>query len=240
MTLVMENVSKVYKDGPKEFKAVDQASLEVKPGEFIAIIGPSGSGKSTMLSIAGALLAPTSGKVLLDGENVAELSAKKITRQRLEKIGFVFQAANLIPYLKVKDQLQVINVIAKNKGQSRSSELLKHFGLDHRTTNYPSELSGGERQRVAIARALINIRNLYLQMNQPRAWTPNEGGRLSKCLLMKSKTAKRRVSWSLMMNVFWMYVTGSLKFVMANWKIMMNLVMTLPTSHINQARKLIK
>lgn len=120
MTLVMENVSKVYKDGPKEFKAVDQASLEVKPGEFIAIIGPSGSGKSTMLSIAGALLAPTSGNVLLDGENVAELSAKKITRQRLEKIGFVFQAANLIPYLKVKDQLQVINVIAKNKEIGRT------------------------------------------------------------------------------------------------------------------------
>ena len=176
MTLVMENVSKVYKDGPKEFKAVDQASLEVKPGEFIAIIGPSGSGKSTMLSIAGALLAPTSGKVLLDGENVAELSAKKITRQRLEKIGFVFQAANLIPYLKVKDQLQVINVIAKNKGQSRSSELLKHFGLDHRTTNYPSELSGGERQRVAIARALINDPKLILA-DEPTASLDSKRGR---------------------------------------------------------------
>ncbi|WP_010529552.1 ABC transporter ATP-binding protein [Lentibacillus jeotgali] len=176
MTLVMENVSKVYKDGPKEFKALDHASLEVKSGEFIAIIGPSGSGKSTMLSIAGALLAPTSGKVLLDGEDVAELSAQKITRQRLRKIGFVFQAANLIPYLKVEDQLQVINVIAKNKGESKSSELLKHFGLDHRTANYPSELSGGERQRVAIARALINDPKLILA-DEPTASLDSKRGR---------------------------------------------------------------
>lgn len=176
MTLVMKDVSKIYKDGPKEFKAVDQASLEVKPGEFIAIIGPSGSGKSTMLSIAGALLAPTSGNVLLDGENISKMSSKKITRQRLNKIGFVFQAANLVPYLKVKDQLQVINVIAKNKGQSRGSELLKHFGLAHRKTNYPSELSGGERQRVAIARALINDPKLILA-DEPTASLDSKRGR---------------------------------------------------------------
>ncbi|GAB3063018.1 ABC transporter ATP-binding protein [Virgibacillus ainsalahensis] len=176
MTLVMENVSKVYKDGPKEFKAVDHVSLEVKQGEFIAIIGPSGSGKSTMLSIAGALLSPTSGEILLDGENIKELSAKKINNRRLEKIGFVFQAANLIPYLKVKDQLNVINVIAKNKGQARGTDLLRHFGLAHRTNNYPSELSGGERQRVAIARALINDPKLILA-DEPTASLDSKRGR---------------------------------------------------------------
>lgn len=176
MTLVMENVSKVYKDGPKEFKAVDHVSLEVKQGEFIAIIGPSGSGKSTMLSIAGALLSPTNGKILLDGENIEELSPKKVTKRRLEKIGFVFQAANLIPYLKVKDQLNVINVIAKNKGQARGKDLLRHFGLAHRTNNYPSELSGGERQRVAISRALINDPKLILA-DEPTASLDSKRGR---------------------------------------------------------------
>lgn len=176
MTLVMENVSKVYKDGPKEFKALDDVSLQVNPGEFIAIIGPSGSGKSTMLSTAGALLSPSSGKVLLDGENTANLSSKQITNRRLEKIGFVFQAANLIPYLKVKDQLNVINVIAKNKHGERGKELLEHFGLAHRTTNYPSELSGGERQRVAIARALINDPKLILA-DEPTASLDSKRGR---------------------------------------------------------------
>ncbi|ALX48833.1 ABC transporter ATP-binding protein [Lentibacillus amyloliquefaciens] len=176
MTLVMENVSKVYKDGPKEFKAVDHVSLKVKQGEFIAIIGPSGSGKSTMLSIAGALLSPTNGKILLDGENIEELSPKKVTKRRLEKIGFVFQAANLIPYLKVKDQLNVINVIAKNKGQARGKDLLRHFGLAHRTNNYPSELSGGERQRVAISRALINDPKLILA-DEPTASLDSKRGR---------------------------------------------------------------
>ncbi|MBY7141853.1 ABC transporter ATP-binding protein [Virgibacillus sp. NKC19-3] len=176
MTLIMESVSKIYKDGPKEFRALDNVSLEVNRGEFIAIIGPSGSGKSTMLSTAGALLSPSSGRIFLDGENTANLSSKQITNRRLEKIGFVFQAAHLIPYLKVKDQLKVINVIARNKQGERGKELLEHFGLTHRTMNYPSELSGGERQRVAIARALVNDPKLILA-DEPTASLDSKRGR---------------------------------------------------------------
>ncbi|APC46900.1 ABC transporter ATP-binding protein [Virgibacillus halodenitrificans] len=176
MSLVLENVSKIYRDGPKEFRAVDDVSLEVKQGEFVAIIGPSGSGKSTMLSIAGALLSPSEGKVFLHGEDITNLSTKKITEKRRDEIGFVFQAANLIPYLKVKDQLNLIDVLSKHKREKRSIELLEHFGLAHRINKYPNELSGGERQRVAIARALINDPQLILA-DEPTASLDSKRGR---------------------------------------------------------------
>lgn len=177
MTLKMENVSKVYRDGPNEFKALDNVSLEIKEGEFVAVIGPSGSGKSTFLSAAGALLSPTSGTIMVDGENIENISAKKKTMLRLGKIGFVFQSANLIPYLNATDQLRVVNVLAKNKKRYETEEeLLGHFGLGHRIKNFPSELSGGERQRVAIARALINDPKLILA-DEPTASLDSKRGR---------------------------------------------------------------
>ncbi|WP_164670744.1 ABC transporter ATP-binding protein [Virgibacillus doumboii] len=177
MTLKMENVTKVYNDGPNEFKALDNVSLNVSCGEFVAVIGPSGSGKSTFLSTAGALLSPTSGKVKVDGEDITNLSAKKKTKLRLQKIGFVFQSANLIPYLKVDDQLRVVNVLAKSKKHSKyEADLLSHFGLAHRIGNLPNELSGGERQRVAIARALMNDPKLILA-DEPTASLDSKRGR---------------------------------------------------------------
>lgn len=189
MTLVLNSISKIYQDGMSEFKALDNVSLEVKPGEFLAIVGHSGSGKSTMLSIAGGLLTPTTGDVLLDGENIASLSKKQLTAKRLESIGFVFQAANLIPYLKVKDQLQVINVISGNKADSYGAELLEHFGLENRMANYPNELSGGERQRVAIARALINDPKLILA-DEPTASLDSKRGRQVVELLANEMKAR--------------------------------------------------
>lgn len=179
MTLILDDVSKIYKDGQKDFVALDHVSLEVKAGELVAIIGPSGSGKSTLLSIAGALLNPTSGKVIIDGKDTANLSQSKITELRLDKIGFVFQAAHLVPYLKVKDQLEIINVISKNKTlvrKKRAKELLTHFGLEHRMNNYPNELSGGERQRVAIARAMINDPQIIFA-DEPTASLDSKRGR---------------------------------------------------------------
>ncbi len=177
MSLTMRHVSKVFNDGPNEFKALDDVSMEVKSGEFVAVIGPSGSGKSTFLSIAGALLSPTSGTVEMDGQNITELSDKQKTKLRLDKIGFVFQTANLIPYLNVTDQLRVIHVAGKNKRQmDDEKELLTHFGLEHRVKNFPSELSGGERQRVAIARALVQDPELILA-DEPTASLDSTRGR---------------------------------------------------------------
>jgi putative ABC transport system ATP-binding protein len=137
----------------------------VKAGEFIGIVGPSGSGKSTLLSIAGALLSPSKGDIYIREQNITKLSEKEMTDIRLKKIGFIFQFANLVPYLNVKEQLLYIAKLKKeNKQESekRADHLLAAFGLGERKNHYPNQLSGGEKQRVAIARAFMNNPDLIL------------------------------------------------------------------------------
>lgn len=165
MTLIMKNISKSYQDGEQQIEVLKNVSLEVAQGEFVAILGPSGAGKSTFLSIAGALLSPTTGEILIGGKGLSNLSNKELTKVRLDKVGFIFQGANLIPYLNVRDQLLLIAELAGQKG-SKSKEkavvLLKELGLDARQNNYPESLSGGEKQRVAIARSLMNDPDIIL------------------------------------------------------------------------------
>ncbi|MGE7888064.1 ABC transporter ATP-binding protein [Bacillus cereus] len=163
--LKLDKVSKVYGEGNTEVTALHPISLDVKAGEFIGIVGPSGSGKSTLLSIAGALLSPSKGDIYIREQNITQLSEKEMTDIRLRKIGFIFQFANLVPYLNVKEQLLYIAKLKKeNKKESekRADHLLAAFGLGERKNHYPNQLSGGEKQRVAIARAFMNNPDLIL------------------------------------------------------------------------------
>lgn len=163
--LKLDRVSKVYGEGNTEVTALHPMSLDVKAGEFIGIVGPSGSGKSTLLSIAGALLSPSKGDIYIREQNITKLSEKEMTDIRLKKIGFIFQFANLVPYLNVKEQLLYIAKLKKENKQDsekRADHLLAAFGLSERKTHYPNQLSGGEKQRVAITRAFMNNPDLIL------------------------------------------------------------------------------
>lgn len=160
-----ENVSKYYEEGDRTFTALNKVSISVEPGEFVAVIGPSGSGKSTFLSIAGALLKPSEGNVIINGTNLSNLKPKELSKLRLEEIGFIFQNSNLVTYLTVLDQLLVVKKMKgpiTSEDKQYAKELLEKVGLGDKLKNYPDQLSGGERQRTAIARALMNDPSIIL------------------------------------------------------------------------------
>lgn len=163
--LTLSNVSMIYQEGYNQVKALDDVSLTVKPGEFVAVIGPSGSGKSTFLSIAGALLQATSGVVEINGKQLSGLSAKELSNLRLLEIGFILQTSNLIPYLNVLDQLLLVKKMrgsVSKDDKMHAKELLENLGLKERLKNFPDQISGGERQRTAIARAFMNNPSIIL------------------------------------------------------------------------------
>lgn len=151
-------VSKIYTTGDVETRALDNISFEIKKGEFLAIMGPSGSGKSTLMHILGALDRPTSGKYILDGENVENLDDDQLAEIRNKKIGFVFQSFNLLPRtsaLKNVTLPMMYGGLSKEKRLEAARKYLDMVGLSDRLNNTPSQLSGGQQQRVAIARSLV-------------------------------------------------------------------------------------
>ena len=163
--LVARDLTKVYGEGGAAVRALDGASIEVRRGEIVAIMGPSGSGKSTMLHLLGALETPTSGAISLGGERYDGLDDAGLTRVRRDRIGFVFQFFNLLPSLSAEENVLLPALIAGDRGEAaraRVRELLGRVGLANRIDHLPAELSGGEQQRVSIARALLREPELVL------------------------------------------------------------------------------
>ena len=152
----LKNIKKVYGKGNAQVEALKNINFKADKGEVVLIMGPSGAGKSTFLTIAGSLQKPTSGEVLINGEDISDFSAKKRNELRLNRIGFVLQAYNLVPFLTVEEQFTLVDKVKKQNNLSRDelNDLLKQLGITDLVKKYPSELSGGQQQRVAIARAL--------------------------------------------------------------------------------------
>ncbi len=152
----LKDVKKVYGKGDVQVVALKDINFKADKGEVVLIMGPSGAGKSTFLTIAGSLQKPTSGEVLINDEDISDFSAKKRNELRLNKIGFVLQAYNLVPFLTVNEQFTLVDKVKKQNNISREElqDLLKQLGITDLVKKYPSELSGGQQQRAAIARAL--------------------------------------------------------------------------------------
>jgi putative ABC transport system ATP-binding protein len=163
--LSMSDVRKVYQMGDTDVVALDRASLTVQADEMVALVGPSGSGKTTLCSIAGGILSPTSGQIVVGGEDITNYSAKQLTSFRSNTVGFVFQSANLVPFLTARENLLVVDEVGRRTGagaRKRADDLMEELGLADRRNNLPSQLSGGQRQRVAIGRALMNSPKLVM------------------------------------------------------------------------------
>lgn len=163
--LEMEGVRKVYEVADEEVIALDRADLTLGSDEIVALVGPSGSGKTTLCSIAGGLLSPTEGKVVVGGRDISGYSSRELTGFRRDSVGFVFQTINLIPFLTARENLLVVDEIGsrdRRRANERADQLLEELGLQDRAGNLPSQLSGGQKQRVAIGRALMNEPDLVM------------------------------------------------------------------------------
>lgn len=156
----LDKVSKIYKMGEVEIRAVDNISFEISKGEFVVVVGPSGAGKTTVLNILGGMDTATKGNVLVDGNNIAKYNSRQLTAYRRDDIGFVFQFYNLVPNLTALENVELAMQICKNP--LNAAEVLREVGLSDRMGNFPAQLSGGEQQRVSIARALAKNPKLLL------------------------------------------------------------------------------
>jgi len=160
----LRSVDKSYKLGEMTVHALRGMNLSIAPGEFVMLLGPSGSGKTTTLNLIGGLDSPTSGQVIVEGEDIASYDDRRLTTYRRRKVGFIFQFYNLIPTLNARENVMMaLRLVHANGGlRRRADDLLEQVGMSHRADHFPSQLSGGEQQRVAIARALAKNPTLML------------------------------------------------------------------------------
>lgn len=191
--LVLKDVTKVFQDGTREIIGLHPTNFSVEPGEFVAIVGPSGSGKSTFLTIAGGLQSPSSGEVLVDGQTYSGLSEKNRSKLRFRQIGFILQSSNLIPYLTVEQQLELVNKIDRTKETDWKNQLLSELGIEHLSKKLPASLSGGERQRVAIARALYHNPSIILADEPTASLDTNRSYEVVALLAKEAKKYKKSI-----------------------------------------------
>ncbi|HDU1287349.1 TPA: ABC transporter ATP-binding protein [Staphylococcus pseudintermedius] len=188
--LKFQNVTKSFKDGQQVIEAVKPTTLEFSPGELIAIVGPSGSGKSTFLTMAGALQKPTSGDIIIGTQKITDLSQKALARVRMQQIGFILQTSNLVPFLTVKQQFQLLKKRKKDVMAPQDFDaLIQQLGLESVMNQLPSEISGGQKQRVAIAKAIYTNPDIILA-DEPTASLDTENA-MSVMEILKNESKRR-------------------------------------------------
>ena len=188
----LQHIQKSYADGNQMHDVIKDLSLTVEPQEFVAILGPSGSGKSTLLSIAGLLLSADSGEIIIGGQNLTNVKQSEWTKKRLELLGFIFQDHQLLPYMKIGDQLEVV---AKLKGEKDAAKrkaevkgLLAELGIEDCYGQYPNQMSGGQKQRAAIARAFIGNPQLILADEPTASLDPERGQEIAQLIQREVKS----------------------------------------------------
>lgn len=189
----IDSLTKIYKTGKTDFKALNNVTLKIRKGDFVAIMGPSGSGKSTLMNIIGCLDRPTSGTVIIDGENISTVSDNQLAEIRGRKIGFIFQKFNLIPTMNALKNVSLPMVFlggSKADRDRRASDLLAKVGLTNWATHRPTELSGGQQQRVAIARSLSNNPAIILADEPTGNLDTKTGEQIMEILIALNKEGK--------------------------------------------------
>ena len=188
----LQQIKKSYADGNQMRDVICDLNLTVEPQEFVAILGPSGSGKSTLLSIAGLLLSSDSGQVIIGGQNLTNLKQSEWTKKRLELLGFIFQDHQLLPYMKIGDQLEVVAKLKGAKDVSKRKEevkgLLAELGIENCYGQYPNQMSGGQKQRAAIARAFIGNPQLILADEPTASLDPERGKEIAQLIQREVKS----------------------------------------------------
>ena len=191
----LENIRKSYADGNQMHHVLNQLELSVEPNEFVAILGPSGSGKSTLLAIAGLLLSADEGRIRIAGQDLTSLNQSQWTQKRLELLGFIFQDHQLLSYMKIGDQLELVAKLKgekdKKKRQEEVKALLTDLGIEACYHQYPNQMSGGQKQRAAIARAFIGNPQVILADEPTASLDPDRGQEIAQLIRKEVKSKNK-------------------------------------------------